>query len=148
MYEIYFDGACEPVNPGGTASYGFVIKKDGKIIAKASKIIGSGPGMTNNLAEYHGLIAALKYLLAHYSPVTNKQELIIYTDSNLVYSMVSKKWGWSRKKTVWRPHKNHPHLKELLFEALKLLEKFDYQIKWIPRQQNSFADSLSKKLAG
>jgi len=25
--EVYFDGACEPVNPGGIATFGFVIYK-------------------------------------------------------------------------------------------------------------------------
>lgn len=142
MIEIYFDGACEPVNPGGTASYGFVIKQDGKIIAQQSKIVGSGTGMTNNLAEYHGLLAALKYLTSNQ---LTRNQLNIYTDSNLVFNMISQNWGWSKKKTIWRPHKDHPHLKKLLFEALELLEKFDYQIKWIPREQNSLADSLSKK---
>jgi len=144
MIEIYFDGACEPINPGGTASYGFVIKKDGRIIAQDSKVVGSGTGMTNNLAEYHGLLAALKYLLTCKTR-EHINALTIFTDSNLVYNMISKNWGWSKKKTIWRPHKDHPHLKKLLFEALELLEKFNYQIKWIPREQNSLADSLSKK---
>jgi len=144
MIEIYFDGACGPKNPGGTAAYGFLIKNNGEKIFEDAKIIGSGSGMTNNLAEYHGLVSALKYLTSHQSPITNHQ-LIIYTDSNLVFNMISKNWGWSKKKTIWRPHKNHPHLKKLLFEALELLENFDYQIKWIPREQNQAADDLSKK---
>jgi len=144
MVEIYFDGACEPINPGGTASYGFVIKKDGRIIAQESKIVGRGAGMTNNLAEYNGLIAALKTLLTLRTLKTDS--LVIYTDSNLVYNMISKNWGWSKKKTVWHPHKDHPHLKKLLFEALELLEKFNYTIKWIPREKNQQADHLSKKL--
>ncbi len=28
----FFDGACEPVNPGGTASYGVVVKSNGVTI--------------------------------------------------------------------------------------------------------------------
>jgi ribonuclease HI len=42
MIEIYFDGACEPINPGGTAAYGFLIKKDNKTILKMPKL--SEPG--------------------------------------------------------------------------------------------------------
>ncbi len=144
MIKIYFDGACEPINPGGTASYGFVIKSDKKVIAQDAKIIGTGDGMTNNLAEYHGLVSALKYLFSR-KIRESVNSLIIYTDSNLVYNMVSKNWGWSKKKTIWKPHKDHPHLKKLLFEALALLENFKYQIKWIPREQNQAADDLSKK---
>jgi hypothetical protein len=31
-YIAYFDGACEPVNPGGTAAYGAVIMQEGRPI--------------------------------------------------------------------------------------------------------------------
>ena len=37
MIEIYFDGACEPINPRGTASYGYLIKKDGEIIKEGDR---------------------------------------------------------------------------------------------------------------
>ena len=141
MIEIYFDGACEPINPGGTASYGYLIKNNGQTIKKESKIIGKGAGMTNNLAEYHGLVSALKTL----KTLRLSDSLTIYTDSKLVFNMVAKNWGWNKNKTVWHPHKEHPHLKKLLFEALALLENFKYQIKWIPREQNQQADDLSKK---
>jgi len=145
MIEIYFDGACEPVNPGGTASYGYLIKNNGRIIKKESKIIGEGTGMTNNLAEYHGLLAALKYLSAN-KFAKSVNSLIIFTDSKLVFNMVAKNWGWNKNKTVWHPHKNHPHLKKLLFDALKLLENFQYSIRWVPREQNQDADELSKNV--
>jgi len=145
MIEIYFDGACGPVNPGGTAAYGFLIKKSGRIISQGSEIIGRGQGMTNNLAEYHGLIAALKALLDDDS-VQPKDSIAIYTDSSLVFNMISKNWGWNKNKTVWHPHKDHDHLKKLLFEALSLLENLNYTIKWVPREQNQPADDLSKKL--
>jgi len=144
MIEIYFDGACGPKNPGGTAAYGFLIKNDGKILFEDAKIIGSGDGMTNNLAEYQGLISALKYLKT--SKIRESvNSLMIYTDSNLVFNMVAKNWGWTKKKTIWKPHKDYPHLKKLLFEALEILENFKYQIKWIPREENQEADDLSKK---
>lgn len=141
MIEIYFDGACGPKNPGGTAAYGFLIKDDGKVVFEDAKVIGMGDGMTNNLAEYQGLVSALKYLKTRKST----HLLTIYTDSNLVFNMVAKNWGWSKKKTIWKPHKDHPHLKKLLFEALELLENYKYQIKWIPREQNQEADDLSKR---
>ncbi len=145
MIEIYFDGACGPKNPGGTAAWGFLIKKNGTTVFKNSKVIGSGEGMTNNLAEYHALLAALKFLTTSNQPSIANHQLAIYTDSNLVYNMVAKKWGWNKKKTVWHPHKNHPHLKKLLFETLELLKNFEYEIKWIPREKNQEADTLSKK---
>lgn len=140
MLKIYFDGACEPINPGGTASYGYIIKKGNKIIKDGSGIVGTGKGMTNNVGEYYGLIEGIKSFLS----LKIKEKIIIYGDSNLVCSYVSKEWGWSKKKTVWNPHKKFPHLRKLLDEALKLLENIDYKVKWIPREKNQEADNLSK----
>jgi len=141
MIEIYFDGACEPINPGGTASYGYLIKKNGKVIAKRSEIIGSGKGMTNNIAEYTGLIEVVKAI----SGLDTKGKLMIYGDSNIVCYTVAKKWGWNKKKTAWNPHRNAPHLKPLLEGALSLLKDFEYEIKWVSREENQEADELSKE---
>lgn len=140
MIELYFDGACEPINPGGTASYGWLIKKDGKTLRVGSGIVGKGHGMTNNVAEYHGLIEGIKAFLT----LRIKEKLVLKGDSNLVINMVSKKWGWAKKKTQWKPHAKMPHLKKLLEEIHQLLENLDYDVQWIPREQNHEADELSK----
>lgn len=141
MIELYFDGACEPVNPGGTASYGWLLKKDGKTIKEGSGIVGKGPGMTNNVAEYMGLIEGLRAFF----DLKTKEKLVIKGDSSLVANMVNKKWGWNKKKTNWQPHDKMPHLKKLLDQALMLLEGSDYEISWVPREENSEADALSKR---
>ena len=139
--KIYFDGACEPINPGGTASYGWLIKRGDKIVAKGSGIVGSGNGMTNNVAEYTALIEALK----HISKSNIVRCLNIFGDSNLVCNHISKKWGWNNKKTKWVPHKDSPHLKNCLDEVFDLLRNYKYEINWIPREQNQEADQLSKE---
>ncbi|GEM_PF-1166955 len=141
MIEIHFDGACEPINPGGTASYGYLIKRGGQIIERGSGIIGKGEGMTNNVAEYHGLIEGVRA----FKKLEIKERVEIYGDSNIVCYVVAKKWGWNKKKTVWAPHLKAPHLKKLLDEALKLLEGIDYSIQWVPREKNQEADDLSKE---
>lgn len=140
MIELYFDGACEPINPGGTASFGWVLKQNRKTLATGSGIVGKGTGMTNNVAEYAGIIEGVKAYLE--LPV--KEKLHIRGDSNLVIQMVGKNWGWNKKKTVWQPHAKMPHLKKLLDEVHQLLEKIDYEVEWIPREKNQEADELSK----
>lgn len=140
MIELYFDGACEPVNPGGTATFGWLLKKDSKSIESGSGIVGEGSGMTNNVAEYRGLIEGLKAFLK----LNSKDKLFIKSDSNLVVNMVAKKWGWTKKKTLWKPHAKMPHLRKLLDEVFSLLENMDYGIAWVPREQNQEADILSK----
>jgi ribonuclease HI len=142
MFELYFDGACEPINPGGTASYGWAIKKDGKDLQVGSGIIGSGDGMTNNVAEYMGLIKGLE----EFKKLGLKEKLLIKGDSSMVLNMVSGKWGWNKSRTTWNPHKKMPHLKKLLDQARNLLNDVDYDVMWIPREQNKQADALSKHM--
>lgn len=141
MVELYFDGACEPINPGGTAAYGWLLKKDGEVLQEGSGVVGEGPGMTNNVAEYQGLIEGIKAFLQ----LNLKEKLVIQGDSNLVVNMVRKDWGWNKKKTRWDPHKKMPHLKKLLDEVHLLLESLEFEIHWVPREENSDADELSKK---
>ena len=63
-------------NPG-PASYGVVIRDPkGEVVAKLKKYIGR---MTNNVAEYYGLIAALDYAQSH-----NVRALRIEADSELM----------------------------------------------------------------
>src|SRR3989304_3207940 len=141
MIELFFDGACEPINPGGTASYGWLLKRDGKIIESGSGIVGTGDGMTNNIAEYQGLLEGIKAFLK----LKSAKKLLIKGDSSLVINMVKKHWGWNKKKTVWKPHEKMPHLKELLQEVHQLLDKNDFDAQWLPRELNVEADALSKR---
>ena len=62
MYEIYCDGASRS-NPG-EASVGISILKDKEEIDTIKKRIGIA---TNNVAEYLGLIEALKYCCLLYT---------------------------------------------------------------------------------
>ena len=142
MIELFFDGACEPFNPGGTASYGWILKKDGKELKSGHGVIGSGEGMTNNVAEYSGLI----YGLEEFLKLNLQEKILIKGDSNMVINMISGKWGWNKKKSKWQPHEKLPHLKELLNQALSLLKKIEYEVEWIPREENKEADALSKHM--
>lgn len=141
MIKIHFDGACEPFNPDGTASHGWIIREGDRILASGGEIIGSGKGMTNNVGEYTGLIKALEALE---NLGIGNRKIKIFGDSNLVCSMVAKKWGWNKKKTKWIPHEKAPHLKKLLDRALDLLGHYEFEISWIPREENGEADQLSK----
>jgi hypothetical protein len=66
---VYIDGLCEPVNPGGTATYGFVIQDDsGTIFARRAGLVRKGPGMSNNVAEYAALREVLLFLANEMMP--------------------------------------------------------------------------------
>ena len=141
MIQIFFDGACEP-NPNGTASYGWVIKIDGKTHASDNKILGTGEGMTNNVAEYNGLINALEALAC----IKTKDETInIFGDSNIVCNAVSKTIKGTVGKKKYIAHKKFPHLRKLLDKVIVLLNGYNFEIQWIPREENTEADDLSKR---
>ena len=60
----YIDGLCEPVNPGGFATYGLVVYDRNMVkVHEEFKFVGKGDEMSNNVAEYSGLVALLEYLI-------------------------------------------------------------------------------------
>lgn len=128
---INFDGLCEPVNPGGVATYGFVVIKDGEIIHRAKGVVGEGLGMTNNVAEYSGVIAALRWIAENHPTCT---EVIARGDSNLVINQAT--GAWRIKSATSKRYA--PIVREL---AARLNCRF----QWIPRELNEDADELSRE---
>jgi len=52
-YLAWFDGACEPFNPGGTATCGAIVKsEEGTVLLEEGRLVRKGSGMSNNVAEY------------------------------------------------------------------------------------------------
>jgi probable phosphoglycerate mutase len=121
MIYLYADGASRG-NPG-PAAYGVHIEDE-----KANPIADFGEALgiaTNNQAEYAAVIAGLRYLTQ-----TNYREVIIRMDSKLVIEQLGGNWKI-----------NNPQLRELADQAKELLRDFSVRLEWIPREQNSKADS-------
>jgi len=114
-------------NPG-PASYGVVIRDPrGEIVAKLKKYIGR---MTNNVAEYYGLIAALDYAQSH-----GIRALRIEADSEL---MVKQMRGQYKVKSA--------DLRPLHERARKMSQAFEsFRIDHVYREQNSEADALANE---
>ena len=135
-YTAWFDGACGPVNPGGTATYGVMIKdRDGTILVWEHGLVGEGSTMSNNVAEYAGVLQILKYLSSR-----PPGRVTIRGDSNLVIKQLTGKWRI--KKGLYR---------STAVEAKALLARlrsggWKITLCWIPRTQNKECDALSKKL--
>lgn len=125
MYEIYCDGASRS-NPG-EASVGVSILKDSEEIATIKKRIGIA---TNNVAEYLGLIEALKYCVEN-----NIMEVDIYLDSLLVVQQVNLEYKVKSKK-----------LQEYYNQALDLINKINnIKINHVRREFNKRADQLANQ---
>ncbi|HKM78855.1 MAG TPA: ribonuclease HI, partial [Candidatus Bathyarchaeia archaeon] len=130
---INIDGACEPINPKGVATYAYVIRDGYEKIAENSGLAAEpySENATNNVAEYTAYIRALE----------NAKRLGLYgsievqSDSQLLVNQLN--GNWKVKK---------PHLAVLYEQAIQLGKEFSSAtIKWVPREQNTEADRLSKE---
>jgi len=127
-------GSMEPVNPGGTASFGVVVKDDtGTVLLREHGVVGTGSQMSSNLSEYGGVLRILKYLSSR-----PPGRVMIHGDSNLVINQLNGKWRI--KKGLYLS--NAIETKELLAH----LRGLGWQINfcWIPREQNEECDALSR----
>lgn len=145
MIEIFFDGACEPKNPGGTCGFGCIVRIDGKkAFEKAGSLKpSSGDRITtsNNVAEYIALNQALHYILIHpeMSDAASSNVVYIYGDSKLVIEQMSGRWRIKAGIYVPFAEQCQMHL-----TRLKRLG-FIIELKWIPRDKNTECDKLSKR---
>jgi len=133
---VYVDGLCEPVNPGGTATYGYVIRNEaGRVIARKSGVVGKGPEMSNNVAEYAALCEALRFLIRE---KMTRLPIEIRSDSRLLVNQMKGEW------------KFHKGLYAQKYEEAKALAtQFDrVKFRWMPREQNKEADALSREAYG
>ena len=132
----YFDGACEPVNPGGTAAYGAAIMRDGAVIWSCSRLFRPREGheyeTSNNVAEYSGFIAVLEELARR---GWYEEAVTVYGDSMMVVRQMEGDWRIIQG-----------HYVPLARKAKRLLRRFPrVRLEWIPREQNGIADELSKR---
>lgn len=138
---VYFDGACEPINPGGTAAYGVVIVKGEEELFRESKVFipqkGKEKETSNNVAEYSGFLKALQWL---YENGYKDEEILVRGDSQLV---IYQNWIDPRYNHKWRVRRGL--YIPICREAQKILKLFsNISGEWIPREENNLADELSK----
>lgn len=128
----WFDGLCEPTNPGGHGTYGLFVEADGEIVHEAAEYLGTGDGdttMTNNIAEYEAAIAGLEYVADTYPTA----DVTLKGDSQLVIRQLDGQYSV-----------NSPRLRPLWRAAHTLVRDLDVTLEWIPREHNERADELSR----
>lgn len=127
----YFDGLCEPKNPGGIATFGYVI-----VIENNEKIEGYGlaevpwsRNSTNNLAEYMGVYCLLVKLIN--LKITNAK---IFGDSQLVIKQLNNEYKIKSERLI-----------PIYQKIMEIKQKFEnIEFYWIPRELNKEADRLSR----
>jgi len=126
-YRVNIDGGSRG-NPG-PAAYGVLIRDPrGQVVAKLKKYIGR---MTNNVAEYYGLISALDYAQTH-----GIRALRVESDSEL---LVKQMRGLYKVKSG--------DLQPLFERAKKMSQGFEsFRIEHVYREQNREADALANEV--
>jgi len=124
---IHTDGGSRG-NPGPAAS-AFVVEKNSEIIFKGSKYLGK---VTNNFAEYTGVVIALQWLLENLD-LEIGESVNFVLDSELVVRQLN---GLYKVKDE--------NLQKLFAEVKVLINKTGKKIifKNVPREQNKIADQL------
>lgn len=135
--EIFCDGACYTPNKNelNHQGIGVVTYVNGMEVNAKSEYKGKG---TNNTAEYLALICGLKNAIKYIRKYAG-YKVKIHTDSKIIVEQFNNRWQCKQEE-----------LKPLLNYAQKLGDKLqkkaDYKVVWIPREENSRADELSKKI--
>lgn len=137
MYLIFCDSSIEPFNPRGILTWGFLVKRPGKgIIHQDTAIIGWGKKWhTNNLGEMTAVMAAMHWLMG--LSEEDQHPVILHSDSELIINQCSGIYGC-----------HEPKLVAILDLIMKAKDNYTRGItfKWIPREKNKEADTLSRSL--
>ncbi len=122
---IYSDGACRG-NPG-PASYGVVFyNAQGQVLGELSHFIGDG--LTNNIAEYEGILAGLRYALSQ-----GWLQVVLHSDSELAIRQLNGQYKMKNEK-----------LRSYFQEIQSLTSKFaSCRFVHVQRERNRMADNLA-----
>lgn len=121
---IFTDGASRG-NPG-LAGIGVVIHKDKEVLEKISEFVGK---RTNNEAEYLACIRGLER-----AKNIGDEKVNIFCDSEFLVKQLKGEYAIKSAQ-----------LKPLYEVASELLKELNAKIMWVPREENSVADSLANQ---
>ena len=126
---LYFDGLCEPHNPGGIACWGWLLlDESGQVIEEGNGEEVRGRGATNNVAEWAALERGLRAAV-----VRRPDRLEVLGDSQLAINQLTGRWQTGAA-----------HLRPYRSRCLALLDGCEWAARWIPREGNTAADALSR----
>lgn len=131
---VYFDGSCGPVNPGGIAAYGYVIKDDDyNTIHSGAGRVGEGEHCTNNVAEFEAIYQAMVWIDQNHPDA----HVTFCGDSSMVIAQM-------RGEAKARKGEYIPYYKKTFEFAQPYIRRKIWEFRWIQRAFNSEADALAQ----
>lgn len=125
--QIEADGGSRG-NPGPAGSGAVLIDFDsGTILAEIALFIGVA---TNNVAEYRAVLAAIELA----NEIAPDAKLLVRMDSKLVVEQMSGRWKVKNEG-----------MQDLAAQMHRAIGSREVTFEWIPREQNSKADSLANE---
>lgn len=148
---LHVDGGCEPKNPGGVATAGWVLyefHEPNNPIAEQFAVVSQGGNLsTNNYGEYSSLELALDFLIKN----NWKGDLTIRADSKLLVEQVRGSWKCKAEHLKIKRDLIRVQLNKL---GLQIITKDNpiadegrksCFLEWIPREINEYANDLCRK---
>ena len=116
-------------NPGIAAGGAVVVDEStGVVIAQIGVYVGHA---TNNVAEYSGMLAGVKFAIEHSA---DDVTIVVRMDSKLVVEQMSGRWKIK-----------HPDMAVLAAEAKSVIGSRDVSFVWVPRLDNARADAMANR---
>lgn len=125
-------GLCEPINPGGVVTYGFVVYSvDHDEQVSQFGFVAEGEGCTNNTAAYSALIRAIAWLWRGNRKTT---PVMFHTSSSLIVNQLNGTFHITAESI--RPY----------YDRTKrgLAGLSHYTIEYVPRIQNERAAEIAQ----
>lgn len=129
--KVFTDGGSRG-NPGIAGIGLHVIDGEDQTVYDFCSFLGTS---TNNVAEYEGLLRAIRWL-NEFKKDNQVEQVEFYLDSQLVVEQVKKNWKI-----------NQDHLKDLANSVWDELKKLNlpYSISHVRREKNKIADMLANQ---
>lgn len=116
-------------NPGIAAGGAVVLDQaTGVLLAQIGVYVGHA---TNNVAEYSGMVAGIRFAIEHSS---DDVEILVRMDSKLVVEQMSGRWKIK-----------HPDMAVLAAQAREIIGRRTVQFVWVPRLDNARADAMANR---
>ncbi len=152
---LFVDGGCEPKNPGGTSTAGWVlynnavlgVDNSNKLLVEEGRVAkDGGPLATNNFGEYSALCFSLKWLVEQ----NWRGNLDVFADSKLLVEQVNRNWKCNKTHLSEMRDKIWNYLELLEMKNLKAPFEVEnkhrnlFSLTWVPRDQNAYANDLCR----